>query len=53
MIRRWLCRWFSMHDTVCILENFKGNYELVRCRHCKLEAAVHHETRKVMVLSWR
>lgn len=52
MIRRWMCRWFSLHDMETILRKYKGNYELCRCRHCGLDAAVHNETRKVLLMSW-
>lgn len=52
-IRIFLCHYFSWHEMECLLENYKGAYELHRCRHCHLNAAVHWHTREVKLLSWR
>lgn len=45
MIRRFLCRWFSMHDMVTTVSF--GQWDHCVCIHCGLEANVNPYTHEV------
>jgi hypothetical protein len=51
MIRRWLCKWFAMHDMDEKHETLSGCWDLVRCKNCGLDAAIHWHTREIRLMS--
>lgn len=48
MIRRFLCRWLSLHDADEI--SCHRNYKIVRCPHCGITAEVWHNSREVKII---
>lgn len=50
MIRRFLCRYFSLHDMKEIKSPLYSKYEITRCKYCPLFAARKHWTNEVVIM---
>lgn len=50
MIRRFLCRYFSLHDMKEIHTSYNSKFEITRCTHCGLYASREHWTNNIVIM---